>query len=104
MALDIVFSKLKNLFYIPTWVLVFLALASIGALILDIYIVFNINTFDSITINGIEYHKGTDEYLVGINELKRSFAFSGFVAMMAGVFSTRTIYKRKRDKLTKRYN
>lgn len=102
MALDMVFSKFKRLFHIPTWVLVFLAVASIGALILDILFVFNINSFESITINGVEHHKGTSEYLVGINDMKRSFAFSGFIAMLAGVISTRTIYRRNKNNNTER--
>ncbi len=104
MAFKIVFSKIRNLFHIPTWVLVFLALASIGALILDIIFVFNINTFESVTINGTEYHKGTEQYLVEINKLKKSFAFSGIVAMFVGIFSTRNIYKRNKKKITNRFS
>ncbi len=97
-----VFSKFKRLLHIPTWVLVFLAVASIGALVLDILIVFNINSFESITINGVEHYRGTSEYLAGINDMKKSFAFSGFVATLAGVISTRTIYKRRKNNITER--
>lgn len=87
-------SKLKNLFHIPTWALVFLALASSGALLVDIYMLFTLDSFITITVDGIEYMQGTEEYHSGLHDIKRSFLFSALLALVVGILTSRTIYKR----------
>jgi hypothetical protein len=90
-------SKIRNLFYIPTWAVVFLALASAGALIVDLYMLFTLDSFTSITIDGIEYVKGTEEFRLRLHELKRSFFFSALLALVISLFTSRAIYKRKNN-------
>lgn len=69
-------------------------MAATGALLADIYLFFRIDSFDSITVNGIIYLKDSEEYASGIVTLKKSFLFSGLLSVVVLYFSMRTIVRR----------
>lgn len=91
----IISSVLKRLFYIPTWVVIFLLLASTGAVLFDVYLIFTIDSFNSLNINGIEYFKDSEDYALKVQQMKKSFVYSGIIATLVGVITCRTLYKRK---------
>ncbi len=41
-----------------------------GATVFDIFLVFNIDSFETITVNGVEHAKGSQEYLAGLTTMK----------------------------------
>lgn len=88
--------SIKNLFHIPTWALIFLALAATGALVADLYLFFTIDSFDTITVNGTLYLKGSEAYSSGIKVLKKSFIYSGLLSTVVMFLTLRTINKRRK--------
>ena len=86
--------KLKNLFHIPTWCYSFITIASILAIISNLYFLFKIGTLETISIDGLQYTKDTVEYMKGVKEIKKSLMLSGLIAIAALALSTWKLSKR----------
>jgi hypothetical protein len=86
--------KLKNLLHIPTWCYSFITIASILAIISNLYFLFKIGTLETISIDGLQFTKGTVEYMKGVKEIKKSLMLSGLIAIAALALSTWKLSKR----------
>ncbi|WP_163340302.1 hypothetical protein [Desulfopila sp. IMCC35008] len=95
MTIKQLLTTLRALLHIPTWVLIFLALAAAGALLTDLYILLTLGSWTSITIDNIEYLRGTEEFATGLHDMKTSFLFSALLALIVVIVTFRTLYKRK---------
>ena len=88
----------KGFFYIPTWALILICICAIGATIFDIYFVTNIDSFPTITVNGVEHEKGSEQYLVGVNTMKHTFGGTALVTLLIAFLTGYFAYKRKSKK------
>jgi hypothetical protein len=86
--------KLKNLFHIPTWCYSFITIASILAIISNLYFLFKIGTLETISIDGIQHTKDTVEYMKEMKYIKRSLMLSCLIAIAALALSTWKLSKR----------
>lgn len=90
-------SKFKHLLYIPTIIIKFLFVASIVALLIDVYLFFNIDASESISVGPIAYLKGSEGYVQAVKEMKIAITLSTFVSILVALVSFRVITKRKRE-------
>jgi hypothetical protein len=74
-------SDKKGFFHLPTWALIAISILAVGATIFDVYLLFNTATLDSITVNGVEYLQGTEQYNAGIKVMQKSFGFSALFTL-----------------------
>ena len=72
----------KGFFYIPTWVLILFCILCILATFFDIYLAVTIENFDSITVNGSDVAKGTEQYDSAVKFMKIFFVSSSVVTSM----------------------
>jgi len=93
-------SDKKGFFHLPTWVLIAISILALGATIFDIYLLLNAASLDSITVNGVEYLQGSEQYNSGIKIMKKSFGvsamFTTVICCLTGWFG----YKRIKNKKT----
>lgn len=87
-------SKIKDLFYIPTWCYLFIAAASVLAILTNIYFYTKIGTLESISVDGMRYAEDTVEFVEGVREIKTSLMSSGLIAIAALAFSSWKLSKR----------
>ena len=91
-------NKKQNFFYFPTWTLFFTCILFLAATIFDLYIVFNCVSFETITINGIEYASGSDGYASGLNSMRISFGVSALITFLISFVTGWLGYKRIKDR------
>ncbi|OEU45461.1 MAG: hypothetical protein BBJ60_03665 [Desulfobacterales bacterium S7086C20] len=88
----------RSFFYFPTWTLILISILFCGATLFDIYLIFNLESFESITVNGTEYFQGSEQYKSGIKTMKQSFGGSALVTMIISLATGWFGYKRIKNK------
>jgi hypothetical protein len=87
--------KEKGFFYIPTGALILLCVVSILSLGFEGFFFLNIDSFETITVNGIQYNKGTEQYHSGMETMKNALMVSVGItcvfSMITGFFSIKRI-------------
>ena len=87
-------SPKKDFFYIPTWALILLCAIAAGSILFEVYIIFNIDTFEAITVNGIKYPKGSEQYSSAVKTMKEILGISAIVSLMFSFVAGWFAYKR----------
>lgn len=91
-------NKKKSFFYFPTWSLILLFILFVVFIILEILFFLTPDFFEKITVNGIEYVKGTPGYFSALKKMKQvlgvSILLNFLLALAAGWFG----YKRIKNK------
>ncbi len=89
----------KSFFYFPTWTLILLSVCFLGASIFGIYLIFNLESFKAITIDGVLYGKGSEQYQSGIQTMKYIFGgaalFELIICLLTGWLGYRRIKNNK---------
>lgn len=76
----------KGFFYIPTWMITLLFIVSMGSLGFETLFILNMDTFETTTVNGRQYIKGTEQYQSGMEILKNSIIVSaGITLVLSGI-------------------
>ena len=86
----------KSFFFFPTWILVVLSVVFMGATLFDIYLLFKLESFPTIRLDGIEYARGTPQYQEGIEAMRKSFIISAVVTFIVSITNGFYAYKRSR--------
>ena len=76
-------KRKQSFLYIPTWTLLVISALFLAVTMFDMYLIANLESFQSVTVNGIVYEKGSEGYVAGIRSMK--FAFSGSAVFTLGV-------------------
>jgi hypothetical protein len=84
----------QSLLYIPTWTLLVISALFLAATIFDIYLVASLESFETITVNGIVYPKGSEGYLAGIKSMKLAFGGSAILTLLVSIVSAWLFYNR----------
>ena len=88
----------KGFFHIPNWAIILLCIISAASLCFELVFFLNLDTFETISVNGIQYHKGTEQYQSGIGILKSVLMFSAgtsvIVSAITGYFAVKRIKNR----------
>ncbi len=90
----------KSFFYFPTWTLILLSITSLGATVFGIYLIINLESFKAITINGVLYQKGSEQYQSGIQTMKYVFGGEALFFFIISIISGWIGYKRIINKKT----
>ena len=88
----------KRFFYFPTWTLILVCVLFFGATLFGVYLVMNLESFKSITIDGVEYFQGTEQYNSGLKIMKQSFGGSAVVTLIISLLTGWFGYKRIKNK------
>lgn len=91
----------KGVFYIPTWVLILFFIVSTVSLILELIFFLNIDALEMITVNGMQYKIGTEQYQSGLENLKDSVLILAGTSLIASVITGFFSVKRIRNKQNK---
>jgi hypothetical protein len=75
----------KRFFHIPTWVIVLLFIVFTGLVIVELYFLFNMDMFDTITIGDVSYHRNMNEFNSALKMIKESLLVSIVVTLIASV-------------------
>lgn len=62
--------------------------------IFDLYLITNLESFQSITVNGIVYEKGSEGYLAGIRSMKFAFSGSAIFTLLVSIIAAWLFYNR----------
>ena len=74
-------NKKKSFFYFPTWTLILICILFMGATIFDIFLILNLDSFETITVNGVEHPKGSQGYLAGLKTMKQTFGAAAILTL-----------------------
>jgi cell division septal protein FtsQ len=91
-------DKKKSFFYFPTWTLILICILFMGATVFEIFLILNLDSFETITVNGVEHSKGSQEYLAGLKTMKQTFGASAILTLLLSVAVGWFGYKRIKAK------
>ena len=88
-------KKKKNLFYFPTWTLVFFCISLLAVTVFDMFLIFNLDSIQKITVSGVEYSKDSQEYLVAIKKMKQAIVVSATLTLLLSIIAGWFVYRRR---------
>ncbi len=90
----------RSFFYIPTYALIIIFVMVTLSLTFEIFVYFNVSSFESITVNDIVYKQGEAGYEKGLKTMKNilliTFSTSLVFSVLFGYFSFKRIKNKKK--------
>ena len=77
-----------------------ICIAGIGSLIFSSYLMIDLESAQSVWVDGVKYLKGTEEYKPIINKMRLFFALSSVIAIVIPLTTGVILLKRKRATAT----
>lgn len=85
----------KGFFYVPTWTLILFSVIFLASSGFELFFLLNADSIEKITVNGIQYSKGSEQYQYRIEMLRNyvmaSLVISLLVSFISGFFAIKRI-------------